>query len=425
MNNKVKILVASLLVVTLGAGATAYLGQQNLEQREVKILNMFNELSKSMPPNIKKENKIEKGLFSSTGVYSASYTEAGKTNGFVLNYKLDHGLGSWFGDDIKFESTLDLQGELAKNIKLGNPNLLQMTGNIKEDGSFDLVGTGSKIMSESKKDSMSITLEPSKLIISYNQISKDFKSEMTFPVISLNSKNNINIVKDFRIGRNFNGAYPEMGSFYINVAEVNDKIFNIKDINFLIDSNLNKEKIDAKFAVSAKSISFVPMAQKDIEVDIAYSIKGIDKIILEIYKDFYNNPGRVISKEDNLKYKEKFKQILKSGLLLSIDKFNVKSTKGLVNFAASVKILPSSEIALQKNTLINFNLLIGGEFAQMFAQFTPENKKQFIVLDDKNNIKVDMSYENNIIKLNGQNIPEEEMSPITGILIGLDNALKK
>lgn len=421
--NKVKLLGVSVAVLILLAGGAAYNAQKNMEQREAKIVTGFNDLNKSIPSKVKQENKIEKSLFSSTGVYSVSYSEEGKTDGFVLNYKLDHGIASWFGGDIKFESTLAMQGEITKYIKSSNPSLLQMTGNIKEDGTFNLVGTGSKIIIDEEKENLFLTLEPSTFFINYNQSSKNLKSEMTFPLINVNSKNNISTLKSLKLGRDFNIAYPELGNFSINLGEINDKNFNIKNINLLADSVLNKEKIDMKVALGAKSISIIPIAQKDIEVDMVYSLKGVDKVALELYRDFYNKPNKV-TEEEIIKYKNKFKQILKSGLLVSLDKFMVKNPKGSINFSAFAKIIPSTTIDLQKNTALTLKVLMDGEFAQMLTSFVTEDKKQFLTFDDKNNIKSEISYENNVTKLNGQTIPEEAMNPMAVFLTGLDNELK-
>lgn len=432
MQNKGKVtaIAAAIAVVIIGGGL--FVANKNIQTREQQIAHGFEKIEKHLPPNVKQENVFSKGLFSSTGVYKLNYTEKGKTDSIVLDYKLEHGLAAWFGGDIKFNSTVKMVGDNFKDIKVTDPQWMVLDGNIKEDGSFDMKGVGSKavVTAQVKGDEASnLTVDPSNLIITYSKSSGEVKSEMVYPNITVSGKEN-GVIKNIKLATNFNMNQPELGDFSFKIEQIKDKTLDVKGVDLYAKVELVKEKVNILTSLKAANVTIPPLAQKDVQLELSYSFKGIDKVALELYKEMYSEVGQEneITEEMKTKFVEGMKQILKTGLVISLDKLSIKNPKGLVDFSGAIEMKPSAtiqEISFEKNTKIKFDLLISGEYAQMVTSMAPPEQSELITLDDKNNIKMSLTFDNGVFKLNDKDFAPEYTEQINMALQGLDAQFKK
>lgn len=432
MQNKRKITVIASAIALVVLGGGFFLAKKNIDTREQQIAQGFKKLGKILPPNFKQENILVKGLFSSAGIYKINYTEKGKTDSLVIDYKLDHGVTAWFGGDIKFNSTVKLLGESFKEIKIADQKWMLIDGDIQKDGSFNMKGIGAQavVIAQPKDTELSkLIIEPSNFVMLYNKPSGAVKAELVYPTITISGKESINI-KNVKLSTNFNVTQPHLGDLNLKIEQVKDKEIDIIGVDIYGKAELVKDKLDILTSFKAANISILPLAQKDVKLELTYSLKGIDKIALQLYKEMYEQDLK--QKEFTSEIKEKFvngmKQVLKTGMVLSLDKLSVKNDKGFVDFSGAIEMKPSAtiqDISFEKKTKLKFDLIINGEFAKMLKAMAPPDQSEMLTFDDKNNIKMSLVFDNGVFKLNGKVFSQEYNDQINTALKGLDAQLKK
>jgi Bacterial protein of unknown function (DUF945) len=407
MQNKGKITAIALAVAVIVVGGGLFVAKKNIEAREQQIARGFERVEKLLPPNVKQENLLVKGLFSSTGVYKINYTEKNKTDSLVVDYKLEHGLGAWFGGDIKFHSTVKMVGESFNDITITDPQWMVMDGDIKNDGSFDMKGVGAKAVAVSTgedKVTNKVIIDPSNLSITYNKPTGAVKADLVYPAISVTGKDT-GTIKNVKLATNFNINQPDLGDFSLKIDEIKDKAAEIKGVDIYGKAELVKDKLDVTTSFKVANLSIIPLAQKDVQLELTYSLKGIDKIALQLYREMYEQASKEkeFTPEMKTKFVEGMKQILKTGMVLGLDKLSIKNPKGLVDFSGAIEMKPSAtvqDISFEKNTKLKFDLLVSGEFAQMATAMAPPEQSQFIILDEKNNIKMSLVFDNGVFNCN-------------------------
>lgn len=428
MNKNIIIGSTVLTAIAVAAGITCYIGKTNIEKRSMAMQETIDKIKAELPNTIKVENQIEKGLFSSKGVYKLTHVSSGKSDTFIVNYNLDHGISSWFGGNILVDAETSLEGNFAKDVQLKTPNgkLSHINGVIKEDGSLEMNQNSYETsISLDKKSTAVIKINPSTSSFTYNKATGDIKSLFKYPQIVIENSNKKKLMLNNLEGTyDFNLKNTELGKINIKLSSIADstKMFNANGLELIMAVESKNKRYDIKFATKVKSLT--AMTQKDAEIEFAYSVLGLDSKFFDIYKKAYKTYSEQMkfTPVDEKEMQDAMMATAQSGFVFSIDKIKYKNASNLIDLTGKYEISPSSspkDFSFEDKTKFGLKLIAEGELAALASMsfgpmvgLTNEAKEGEAPVNPPTKFNLSFSYENNILKIN-----EKDADPMVSLQI--------
>jgi hypothetical protein len=413
MNFKYKIITSSILVV-LGISGLYAVGKYNLNKTSENIKVMQDKLHSELPKGVTQKNIINNGLFKSVGVYKISYVNGEETENIVVNYVLKHGIISFFTGNIQIEATSRLEGTMIKNV-IVNGDLLNTTGTIFKDGSFDLKSHSANvsILMNKDKDNSSINIVPSDSMINYNSKSGDVNTALLLPNIAING-DNMGIVKnvDFKnikINRDFNINRITFGNLDIAIGEIDSQYLKAKGLELKTSVDVSNKKYNISTGIKVNEIGLT-QTRSPSQLEFSYSINNIDSDEIDSYVNLYNKYKKFgkLEETDGILIKENLIKIIQAGGSVNIDRIKAKGPFGLVDMSGKFEIIPVSDISkvsFKNQSKIFFSVNVDGDLATMLTKPVVTNLLGIDTPVDMNpspsKFIMSMSYENNNLMVNG------------------------
>lgn len=448
MNKKIiSLTVASLFTVGAIGGAGLYI-KSNLDKREEFFKQTISKISKDLPQNIKlTQETTNKGLFETSGKINVAYTFDDKTLNLLNEYTIKHGPTSWFGGDFQFQGTTKVNGTLASlmQFKTSEPIFETFQGTIKEDGSFNL---NSKFSNSSFTINQNVLnnqpQQPTEkndipqLVIKFNNgtsktsfsaSSGEISQEITFPQVlaEVQPDSNFSIkISDFSGNYSFNIKETNTGKFSYKIGALTEKTNTVSFKNAEFNASILKNKDKYDISTGFKIADLNVLTQKNSQIDIAYSINGINNSIIDFYNEAYNSykTKKEPTKEDTNKINDLILKTLKSGITFNINRIKLKNANNLIDFNGSLEITPAiaeRAFLISEHSKILTNLVAEGELAQLgYSAFgSILNLEEGEAIKD-NVLKLNFSYSDNKGIINGKEAPQEIANAITSSLKQID-----
>lgn len=420
------------LVVLVTAGCVAgYTVDTRMQKREAQISQSMDKLKGIFPPALQQRNTITKGILTSDGVYELSYTEGSKSIRLIVNYQLEHGLSSWFGGDMHLHATTKVDGEITKYLQNNPSTTSTIEGNIQEDGSFKMTLQGTpltfKVNGPDSDKPVLLKLDASTGQFNYDKASGKVHAEVTYPQLNVEEKEKVTL-KNISFKRDFNINEPELGTFNFDIAQVSMKDLDAKGIALTSSAVRIKEKYNVAF--DFKVANAKAKDEKDIQVEVGYSINGMDKALIDLYKQGYDE-NWAQNKPSPAKRKEiwgKLEKIVQSGMEINLDKFVVKNSDGGVQMSGSIALASADKpenISFTNNLSAKFNLLIDGKYGKMAMEQIPPQSAQLLGQTDPNKMQISFIYNKDNMKLNDQELPDDEKQLAKMFLDKVDEGFKE
>lgn len=422
MNKKNILIVGGISSIVL-VGCIYGVATSRINEKEQQLNTFLQSIEKQLPPNMKQTNVLNKGLFSSNGVYTLKYTSKELGNhGMTINYTANHAIGSLFGGDTGINATVRVDGKIFKDLNLENKDVNTITGSVKKDGSFHMMSQAPEINTIIKTkdgDDVNIIIGASNSNVNYNKASGKVDMQAIYPAITFTAQNvksplgNTVKFEQIKLTRDFDMKYPELGSFSFNVNSVKAQNLSVSGINILADATINaKNNIDTK--ASLKIDNAEAAGQKGFSLELAYSLNNLDGKFIDLYKKMYEHAytGKEPTPEDEKAMKEILLSTAVGGYQLNIDKIKIKNATNLFDLTAKYELLPSSkkeEVSFEDKSLLILDLSLQGELAPLAAMSLAE--KFNVTVADPKTFKLSLDYKDHTLMVNGtkleNNIPLE------------------
>ncbi len=481
MNKKVSIGLGIISIIAIGVGALSYQVKTTLEERHLIISNNITNLNKSLPTPFKLELiSQDNGIFESVGQYKFSYTDAiDKTNSgaLVIDYKTSHGFETWTNGDIKFLANGKSEGELFSKLQVtsaNNPGVsFQIEGVIKPDGSINAKNTLNDFSLVVPKPVFDNPLESTAVISTPGQINQ----EQPIPKESLVAQNkqqpvktgmlidvkgasgllnfiattgmiensfsyNTIIAQDLEdlkdkivtngltVNYSTNITNFELGNFKLVAKSISNGTDLIKANGVELEASVDKinNKYDVKFGSKVAALSF--LNQKDSTFAFAYSLKGIDHRMMNLYKKVTTvyAAGGEFTEKDTKEAQQTLIDSLKTGLVFSIDKilFGNANTKFEFNSTYEIVATPNGkDFSFANQSKFGVKVDAQGEIAQMAnsllipmlgLEFPPETNQN----NNPNIFKLNLNYKDGILNINNSPIQNGSNELINSSLKNID-----
>lgn len=431
-NNKlgVSILVAAL--VGIGFGSLGYVRHKDGMERKKEFEALFATVNATLPQGFEQKHTVNSGLFSTEGKYSISYKNKkdGKyDSAYVTEYKVSHGLGYYFTGNMTLESTSKLEGFIASKVKSSGA-FMQTTGEINGNGDSQFVSKGSEITVGDTGNPL--VIKPFNIVQSYNAKSGDMKNTFNFPTVEFKAMNKPVTISNITMKRDGNKSNMEIGLFSLNVASITaDKI---KSDGFEISSHVTLEK-DTYNDKGGFHVRKVVANDKQVftKLDLDYTIKGIDSKAADYFISLYKSAAtkEELKEEDMKLAKENINRLLQKGLTFNLEKLNVDASFGNLDVNAKLALKPvntPAEVSIKDQLLFNLTAKAQGDFVPMAkARYASQMEGMPIPVDTSTDPKkwdLNVVYENNQIKVNGEALPEETTTMINQISENFNQAMK-
>ncbi len=410
MKKKILIATGILLGVTaIAVGGVAYVAKSNLEARQDAIIKNFSTLGGSMSSQFKLEAvSSDLGLFKSSGQYRLSYNdpEDSKMNGSLLvDYSAEHSFKSWFGEDIPFVANGKAEGNIVKTLQIKSGDndgfSFQVKGLFKEDGSMvadktisdfslvvpkpsyeddsqaqpengavnDLAGITPK--NQQPNSGMLVRVEGG--VANFNISSSDgaFKTNYTYKsigLLDLEDPTDKILISELNASYDSNIKNLDIGKFKTSIGLINNGTENVSAKGTELEASIEEvnKKYNIKFGTKVKDLTI--LAQKNSSFEIAYSLKGVDSKMMNVYKNATQAfaSGKELSEEDQKNAQQSILDSLKTGFSFNIEKIKFQNETSFFDLVGSYEIVPTKEgepFSFQKQSKFNGKVEANGELA--------------------------------------------------------------
>lgn len=431
-NNKFKVSFLVAALIGIGIGSLGYVRYNEADKRKKEFEVLFSSVNASLPQGFEQKHTVESGVFSSQGKYDIIYKnkeDSKYDSAYVTEYKVNHGLVYYFTGLMTLEATSKLEGFAATKVKSAG-NLITTTGKIDNNGSSEFSSQGNELTIGT--DSQPLVIKPFNIVQSFNAKNGDIKNTFNFPSIEFTTKNKPVVINGLVIKRDGSQSNLEVGLFSLNVASITSDKF--KSDGFEMSSNITLEN-DTYNDKGGLHIRKVVTNDKHVfsKLDLKYTIKGIDKTSADYFMDLYrNSSNREQLKEQEIKVaKENMKRLIQKGLIFNIENFNIDASFGTLDLNSKLTLKPVNSpaaVSIKDQLLFNLTAKAQGELVPMAkSRYTTQMEGMPIPADSSNDPKkwdLNVTYENNQIKVNGEVLPEQATTMINQMSENFNQALK-
>lgn len=417
---KISIGVASALVIIGGgaAGLTA-ITHSNAQKLQEQIQTNISDLKTKLPEGgVIEEVASSVGLFENNGQIKLILQDKAHpemTNGFLASYEIKQNLFSPITGYYDANIVMDPIGPLVETIQFKN----------KGNGPFLKIHKDSSLPQDQlvfNQNPIQFTLQDKRL----GNIVLDASAANGTATISATADTVINYNMDkvqVTNGDDNIQATKISGVYKLNYLEnlqpgpqVFSKEISIQSIDFKkSEGSVKNLKVQTSGAIDNQKYIFSNNIQignldigqvKGISGDISTSVtlsnvNELKQFISNLKKDQATSANKEEIKSTMAEF---YKNTLKEGITVSLNKFNLNSPSGNLSLQAKFETQPSQNnqpFTLYQNSTINVNGSIVGEFAKPARAFISPMLGLPPTADSGNEFKTSLSYDNGTVKVNG------------------------
>lgn len=423
-NNKLKIVVASLIVI--GCSDLAYVRYGQFKDNELKIGQFLNQTEKKLPKGMIQKYEINHHAWVTDGIYSLQYQ---KDMALVtINYKIKHNLWSYVTGNMEVEATTTLTGSVFKDIKMADV-FMKTNGTIFRDGSISLFNQGESF--SYSKDGNEIKIKPYNITMDYNNRTNDIKNQLFVSAVEVNMKNNKAQIEHIDVKHNMNINNIMLNDFSLNINNITNNTIKVNNVSLVSKSQLSNNKYNITNKISINSVQTGEVKQID-QFDIGYAVIGLDKTATDnmiVLSQKINNETVSSTQADNNAINsvlERNKKLLKDnesllvqkGFAINVTPFKVKGNFGFVDLDANLIINPVKDIpsiALVDQTKFTLKATGKGSFVPMVKMYVglPNNPN-----GDNTELKTNIIVEKGVLTIDGEVVENAFLKTMT------DNQIK-
>jgi hypothetical protein len=437
---------AVAVVFVLAAGGTWHV-YNHMQTQKSMIESQMSRLQQHLPKEVKVTNTYESGLLNTKGIYTVTYNNGKISETAITQYTVDHGVGTWFGQDMQVHATTTLKGFLDPYLHYQG-SFSTTEGTIAENGNMNLTVShpALEVHIANPKDGseqVKANLTPSQSTVSFDNISGDSKIVYKLSNIALSGVFDKKVesfghVADIKIERNFNVSHPQLGQFDLNIGSIEGKpgmsdtvLFTAKnlDMNSGVELKANHYDFHGAFSVASITSPNAAFQGKEVKAKLSYFVKDLDvktvNTFAEMVKKIQANEIQE-TPQTQAEFQTKLTDILKAGVSMGIDNFELQQGDDSVKLLQSVVIRPADKdgkFTLADNTSLEFYLAAKGQVAQVAYPGVSKLLGVELQGQDKNNFELSASYANHKLVLNKQPADIPFVDYINDELKGLDVAL--
>lgn len=430
--------VAVLFVIAAGGAWHVY---NHMQEQKQMLDTQMSEFQKNLPKEVKVSNVYEASLFSTTGTYTMTYNNGKINETSITEYTVQHGPGTWFGQDMQVHATTKLKGFLDPYLHYTG-DFSTTDGTIAENGDMNLQvkhPAMNVVVSRPKTDEqLKIMLQPSGSILNLSRQGQN-KIVYTLPALDIVTRidtkdTNVGHLSNLKVERDFTMDNPQLGQLDFNIGAIEGKqpdntvLFNAKNfnINSRVEQKANHYDFHGALSVGSVTSPNPAFQDKEVKAKLSYFVTGLD---VKSINDF----GQMIKKiqaneiqenpQTEAQFQQKITNIIKGGLSFGIDKFELQQGKDSVSVLQSVTIKPADKdgkFTLTDNTSMEFYLGAKGQVAQVAYPGVSKLLGVELKGADMNNFELSAAYANHKLSLNKQPADIPFVDYINDELKGLD-----
>ena len=418
--------LGGVVVVLIAAGVVYYVGQQRVQRQESQLNAFLTSIQANLPPGMSQSNVMQKGLFNTTGTYSLTQNDKNFHNAVVIDYTLEHGPLAWLGGDVKIKAHSKITGDVAKYITVQNGELSHSEGTIDSAGNIVLNSHLSSMTIKTPKESddenvYGMTIEPAESTLNYEQSSGMIHTKTTYPSVTLNAFTSATApatllaqVHKLSTTYDFNINNKSVGALDVSTDLIHTNKFDAKNVAFGGKSDITNGKYNIHFNSKIGGLSIKGVPEQDVQLQLDYSLLGIDSKPLTTYKNIYNKyiekykatqdlNSFDISMDDKKALVANTLQFLQAGFVVSLDKFKIHSTRAGVELNAKIELKPSTsmdDLSVRSKTRLAFNGHFENNIVPLAQNFIAHTTGIDLQPQSNNDFKVDATYENHVLMVN-------------------------
>lgn len=360
-NNKLKIVVASLIII--GSSDLAYVRYGQFKDNEMKIQSLLNKAAQYLPPGVSQSNEVNHHAWTTDGVYTLNYKDKKNNESLVVTYKIKHNLWSYVTGNMDIEAESKINGTLLKDVKFAG-NFLTTTGTIFRDGAISLFSQGSEITYN--KDGNEVKIRPFNINMDYNASLDQIKNQLFISEININIQNNETKITHVELKHNVNANNIMLSDFSMMINGVTNKQGKMSNLRLTTKSDVVNNKYNLTNTLSISEVEINAVKQID-ELDIGYAIIGLDKQpidnfvrlsqkynkLSEIQKDNVGEDlttntmpsiAHMMSEQDKKALQDNQNALLQKGFAVNIQPFKVKGNFGFIDLEGHLVVSPVKDI---------------------------------------------------------------------------------
>lgn len=390
--NAVKKIATGVSIIGVLVGLSGF---YIIESKKDDIKNQINENINLIKVSLPEKSSIElvtesNTLFSNNLQYKIFIPNKDKNleANLLLNIEETHDIGVLFGEPIKLNGDLKVEGPIASTFKINSQNKPTQTfsGFFNQDNlELEIIHNNIEVnipyqyIGGDKEDKESLTInlngEKDKLIL--NSLSKEVSYQYSGLNLSLVNKEKpaeqINI-KNMVGNYIFNLDKIKANNLYqgvanMSIAEINDGTdqLNIKNIKINTKSETQSDKYSTKLDLSVENANLYEI--KDLSLSGKAEVNGLNVKLFNLtnkLKEMKKTDSK-LTEQDEVEIKNTLTKTLLDGLTVSVSDLVVKSGTNEANLNFTLKINPvtaDNKFSIYKNLSLNAELGVKGEYAQ-------------------------------------------------------------
>lgn len=400
--------ILSLSLLTIFGGLGFY-QSKSIEKKLISWNENQQKELKKLSPNLSSKIEVNKGFLKTKVNF---IIDNNKENDFLIkgkshtNFVIKHNFLNLLNPTYNF--TAFTKESLIKNIIVENDFFIKTDvviskNNIdKNKTDFKMTFNFSDFIIEEIHDKTKIKNSFQKPVLIYVKNSKDNKNSEHFLKFNLAEQSTTIIAplntKKSSIINNFN-FYTDiknnsiLSNYKINIKNISVGAFDLT--NLQINSNVQENDNHYDFINLLKIDNISAPKLTDSSLNLQFGVKSMNKEILDLIN--FEKLSKLSDSELSEEYKNISLNLIKKGISLGIDKFEINSDKGLLLANFSLDFFENNKVSFEDNTKIKLNIKTTGVFTSLIdllffnisnAQLLKNNNGEFLVVYDRNNLKI-------------------------------------
>lgn len=390
MNSGVKIGVSIAVVAVVAAGGIGFMAKNVSDSIKDGLDSSVAQLKLDLPKDSVVENTVNNsGLFTTEGSYKILVPNEDKelSGGVVVNYTINHGLGSIFGGEVTVDGNVKPEGEVIKTVSLKVPEGVSQSfhGTIENGQSLNIDithnpislhipekylsgdenGKGVTITANGQKDNLKYDLKTNEVEWSYTGLNVNI-DDVGAPADKILAKN-LSGKYNVDMKKNSYGT-PFQGKVSFKAGEIvsgNNELV-VKDLSINTDSNVANKKYNMNVDTKVGSVS--GFGQNNLSGELSFSISDINTDTVTLFSKVKKtiSKGSEISNTERDEIRNVLTADLLDGFTVSINKLYFKNDKNDINLSLKVGVtptMPDTKFSLYKNGLLDAALSVKGDLA--------------------------------------------------------------